>query len=204
MKTKILKQSEINIAAELLKQGEVVAFPTETVFGLGVIFDDVVAYQKLVEAKQRPPKQPFTMMLAFERDIEQYIHVNEKIIKIIKNFMPGPLTIIAPIKKKLTHDITLGTGYIGIRVSDSVLVSNLISLVGKPLLVPSANIHGEAVCVNSSEVLKVFNGKISAVIEVASLSQIPSTIIKVDDKIELIREGTNPFKDILKVSEGNI
>lgn len=54
MKTKILKQSEINIAAELLKQGEVVAFPTETVFGLGVIFDDVVAYQKLVEAKQRP------------------------------------------------------------------------------------------------------------------------------------------------------
>ena len=204
MKTKILKQSEINIAAELLKQGEVVAFPTETVFGLGVIFDDVVAYQKLVEAKQRPPKQPFTMMLAFERDIEQYIHDNEKIIKIIKNFMPGPLTIIAPIKKKLTHDITLGTGYIGIRVSDSVLVSNLISLVGKPLLVPSANIHGEAVCVNSSEVLKVFNGKISAVIEGASLSQIPSTIIKVDDKIELIREGTNPFKDILKVSEGNI
>ncbi|MDI9503806.1 MAG: L-threonylcarbamoyladenylate synthase [Bacillota bacterium] len=204
MNTKLLKQSEINVAAELLKKGEVVAFPTETVFGLGVIFDNENAYHKLVEAKQRPPKQPFTLMLAFVREIEQYIDVDYKTKKIIEKFMPGPLTIIAPIKRKMSHDITLGTNYIGIRVSNLFFVSNLISLVGKPLLVPSANVHGEPPCISSSEVIKVFDNKISAVIDGVSLSQIPSTIIKVNGKIELIREGAIPFKEILKTSEGSI
>lgn len=198
MKTQVLKANNLKPASLALLSGEVVAFPTETVFGLGVIFDDEKAYQKLVAIKERPPTQPFTLMCASTLEIEKYAELSVEAKKIVKTFMPGPLTIIVKVKADVPSFVTLGTGYIGIRVSESKLVQDLIRLTGKPLLVPSANKHGVNPCLSSESVYEAFNGELPYIIEGASISNIPSTIIKINDKIELIRTGSIPFTKILE------
>ena len=197
MKTQLITTKQLAKAVDALRKGEVIAFPTETVFGLGVIFDEEKAYQKLVEVKRRPPTQPFTLMCGRIEDIEKYAYLDEKTKKIVATFMPGPLTIIVRVKDDVPPFVTLGTGFIGIRVSESTMVQHLIQSVGKPLLVPSANKHGEIPATTSAMALEAFNGEIPFVIEGKSESNIPSTIIKIDGKIELIREGGIPFDHIL-------
>lgn len=199
MKTQLITTKQLTKAVDALRKGEVIAFPTETVFGLGVIFDEEKAYQKLVEVKRRPPTQPFTLMCGRIEDIEKYAFLDEKTKKIVTSFMPGPLTIIVRVKDDVPPFVTLGTGFIGIRVSESTMVQHLIQSVGKPLLVPSANKHGEIPATTSAMALEVFNGEIPFVIEGKSESNIPSTIIKIDGKIELIREGGIPFDRILEI-----
>lgn len=199
MKTQLITTKQLTKAVDALREGEVIAFPTETVFGLGVIFDEEKAYQKLVEVKRRPPTQPFTLMCGRIEDIEKYAYLDEKTKKIVATFMPGPLTIIVRVKDDVPPFVTLGTGFIGIRVSESTMVQHLIQSVGKPLLVPSANKHGEIPATTSAMALEAFNGEIPFVIEGKSESNIPSTIIKIDGKIELIREGGIPFDRILEI-----
>ena len=199
MKTLILNEHQLKLASEALQKGEVIAFPTETVFGLGVIFDNYDAYLKLVEVKRRPPTQPFTLMCGSVDEIEKYAVIDEKTRLIIKTYMPGQLTIIIKVKDDVPSFVTLGTGFIGIRVSASPLVQDLIKMTGKPLLVPSANKHGEAPATSSEQAYHVFNQEIPYIIEGKSVSNIPSTIIKIDGKIELVREGVIPFNDILNL-----
>lgn len=201
MITTILKQDNIEDAIQALKKGEVIAFPTETVFGLGVVFDDENAYHRLVSIKNRPPTQPFTLMCGDVNDIKKYAYVDSQTETLIKAFMPGQLTLILRVKEDVPPMVTLGTGFIGIRVSELKFVQDMIRRVGKPLLVPSANKHGDAPALNHEEALLAFKGDIPYIIEGQSISHIPSTIIKIDDKIELIREGMIPFsriKDIVR------
>lgn len=199
MNTIVLTAQQLSVAAQSLRSGEVIAFPTETVFGLGVIFDNEAAYKRLVMIKERPPTQPFTLMCSSIEEIAKYAELDALSEKIIKHFMPGPLTIIVKVKPDVPSFVTLNTGFIGIRVSESKLVQTLIKKVGRPLLVPSANKHGEQPALTSEQALKAFTGEIPYIIEGSSSSNIPSTIIKIDGKIELIRLGSIPFEKILEI-----
>ena len=201
MQTKIYSLKDIHLLAKVAQNGEVIAFPTETVFGLGVIYDSVEAFNRLVEVKERRADKPFTLMLPYTRDIRNFAKVDEKIQNIIDHFLPGEITLILEANEGLQSHVTLGSKYIGIRVSANHNVSNLISLIGKPLLVPSANKKDEKPALTVEEVLKVFDGEISGILDGFTTSHIPSTIVKISDKIELIREGSIPFDKILKVWE---
>lgn len=201
MKTMLLAQKDIQKAAELLRSGEIIAFPTETVFGLGIIYDNEAAFERLVSVKQRRGDKPFTLMCASTDDISSYAVVDERLQKVINKFMPGPLTIIVAVKASLPKWVSFSTGFVGIRISSLDYVQELIRTTGKALLVPSANLADQAPALNSSEAMKVFSGKISAIVEGESISAIPSTIIEIKDKIKLIREGEIPFSDIMKVYE---
>ena len=84
---KILSAKQLDEAAKLLQEGKVIAFPTETVYGLGVIFDDKAAYDKLVAVKRRPPEKPFTLMLADINNIEKYADLNKVAKALAKNLV---------------------------------------------------------------------------------------------------------------------
>lgn len=201
METKILKLNELQTLAKMAQKGEVIAFPTETVYGLAVIYDSVDAFEKLVKVKDRRADKPFTLMLAFTRQISQFAKVDQKTQAIIDTFLPGELTLILEANEGLPKHVTLGSKYIGIRVSANHHVANLISVIGKPLLVPSANKKDEKPALTASEVYAVFNGEIAGILEGETTSHIPSTIVKISDKIELVREGSIPFSKIAKVWE---
>ena len=195
---KLLKQNEYKTAAEILKNGGIVAFPTETVFGIGVISGNDEAYEKLIKIKRRPPEKPFTLMCGDVNDIKKYAIVDKIADKLIKKFMPGQFTIILP-ALETTEKNAVSAGMVGIRVSSDNLVTNLIKAVGKPLFVPSANKAGEKPAYTSSEVLNIFNDELDAIIEGESVSNVPSTIVQVKDGNVLRRRlGAITEEDIAK------
>lgn len=198
--TKVLKKENLNEIKEALLAGEVIAFPTETVYGLGVISTSKECFDKLVKVKHRSPEKPFTLMISSLKQIENLAELNYFSKKLIEKYFPGPITLILKAKKNIPEYYDLGSGYIGIRMPDDEFVLKMIESVGVPLLVPSANPSNLKPATNVEEVLKYFNEKIYGVVEGKIKSNIPSTIIKISDdgKIELIREGELKFKDILE------
>lgn len=199
---KLIKKNELKIAANLLNNGDLVAFPTETVFGIGVIFDNEIAYQNLINVKRRPPEKPFSLMLSSVEDIDKYAYVNSLAKKVIDKFLPGQLTIILKGKENLPKWVVSKDGNVGIRVPDFEIANELIKLTGKPLLVPSANHAGETPCHTSGEVLDTLDDEVSAVIEGVSTSNVASTIVQIDNNnITIIREGVITKEDIYNCIE---
>ena len=199
---KIVTNENLSDAALLIRKGGIVAFPTETVYGLGVRCDKEECFDKLVKVKNRRPDQPFTVMCSNIHQLDEFLVIDTKTQKIIEKFMPGPITLILRTKTKVPHYLDLGTNFVGVRIPKSKLVLDLIDLVGVPLLVPSANPTGEKPALNSLEVIKYFNEKLDCVVEGECKSNMPSTIIKIDDgKIELIRQGEISLEDILEATK---
>ena len=194
---------EFEIAKSKLDQSLVIAFPTETVMGLGVYFDDHKAYELLNQIKRRPEDKPYTLMLGDINDIEKYAFVTDRDRRIINAFMPGPVTLL--LKSKNVPDyVTHNTGVIGVRVPNMPLVQELIKYCGKPLLVPSANKSGEKPALTSSEVREVFKDELEYIFEEDSLAQKPSTIIDLtSEQVKILREGPISIEDINKVLKGD-
>ena len=196
-----MESLEYKIKSALDNHG-IIAFPTETVMGLGIYFDDEIALNKLNIVKGRPEKKPYTLMLSNVDEIGQYAKISEKSRRIIRKFMPGPLTVLLPIKEDLPYWIDYGSGKIGIRVPSYEPTLKVLKAAKKGLLVPSANISGNAPALNSNEAKQIFGNSIDLIIEGSSNSGIPSTIIDLTDKdIKIIREGTITKEDILKALE---
>ena len=196
---KVITKDNLSQASIILKHGGIVAFPTETVYGLGVRADKEECYEKLVEVKHRRPNQPFTVMCSDINMIEKFLVVDKTTRTIIDKFMPGPLTLILKTSKDVAHHLDLGTGFVGVRIPKSKTVLDLINQVGVPLLVPSANPTGEEPALNSIDVIKYFNDKIDCVIEGECKSNTPSTIIKIDEgNVTLIRKGEIELETILE------
>lgn len=185
-------------AAKILKEGGLIAFPTETVFGLGVIFDNEASYKRLIDVKRRPPEKPFTLMLSDIEQVEKYAYVNDKARKLISSYMPGQFTIILKAKQNLPSYCVSKEGNIGIRISSDELVRKLIREVGKPLLVPSANKSGEPPLTKDNDVIGIFDNEIDAIIMGESISNTPSTIVLIDEDVHILREGLIKKDDIFK------
>lgn len=199
---KILKETELEEAVKILKEGGIMAFPTETVFGLGVVFDNKEAYDKLVAVKRRPPDKPFTLMLADPEDVQKYCKMNKASEALVREFMPGQFTMVTIAKEGLPSWCVGQTGYVGVRVPDYKNIRDLIRKIGKPLLVPSANRSGESPANNVEEVVKTFEGELDAVLEGKSTSKVPSTVVLVEEKYTHVsREGVISLEQIKKVIE---
>ena len=197
---KILKSTELDKAAELLNKGEVIAFPTETVYGLGVVFDNKEAYDRLVQVKRRPPMKPFTLMLAEVEDVEKYAELNDTAKALVKNFMPGQFTMITTAKPGLPKWCVSEIGRVGIRIADYDLIRDLIRKTGKPLLVPSANRSGEEPGTTAQQVADNFGDEFPAVIDGKTVSNLPSTVVMVEEQYtHVFREGAIKIDDIKKV-----
>ncbi|MDY4819032.1 MAG: L-threonylcarbamoyladenylate synthase [Bacilli bacterium] len=197
----MLEKSQYKKASKILQNGGLIAFPTETVYGLGVIFDNEQSYERLINVKRRPPEKPFTLMCGSLDDIKKYAYVNELAQKLIDAFMPGQFTIILKAKENLPRWVVSKEGNVGIRISDDKFVQNLIIETGKPLLVPSANRSGENPCHTSNEVKDSLGNDLDAIIIGESVSNIPSTIVFVDDSIHIIRLGEiseSEIKNVIK------
>ena len=197
---KILKPNQLEEAAKLLQEGKVIAFPTETVYGLGVVYDNKEAYDSLVAVKRRPPEKPFTLMLADVEDVEKYAELNPVAKSLVKNFMPGQFTMITKAKPGLPSWCVSNIGNIGIRIADYDLIRDLIRKTGKPLLVPSANKSGEKPGTTAQEVINAFGEELPAVIDGKTVSNVPSTIVLVGEHhTEVFREGAIKIEELKKV-----
>lgn len=189
MKTKVLDKSQFKEITDLIKDSQVVAFPTDTVYGLGIRYDSEVAVNRLKEAKQRDANKPFPLMVSNIAQIDQVAYLDPDYSEVVKHLMPGALTIIVKKKKAIPDYATNGKDTIAIRMPDDEFVLELLEKLG-PLLVTSANMSGEKAANDENEVLQQLDGRIAAVVKGHSLSAIPSTIIDLTAKqIKILRQG---------------
>lgn len=196
----MLLTKEFEFAKKALDQSKVISFPTETVMGLGVYFDDYQAYQLLNNIKGRPENKPYTLMLSDVSDIEKYAYVTERDKKIIDAFMPGPITILLNNRNNVPGYVTHNTGIIGLRIPDIKSVRDFIRYCNKPLLVPSANKSGNKPALTSLEVKEIFGDELGYIITGEAAGGVPSTIIDLSgEEVKIVREGPISLDDIKKV-----
>lgn len=181
---------EIRKIKKALNKHGIIAFPTETVMGLGVFYDDFEAYEKLNKVKQRREDKPYTMMLGDPKKITKYADVDHNARKLISAFMPGSITLLLHAKENVPSYVTHGTGVVGVRVPSLVDILDMLNQLGKPLLVPSANKAGEKPAFNSEEVKNIFGNEIDYVVEGECVGGVASTIIDLTTpEVKIIREG---------------
>jgi L-threonylcarbamoyladenylate synthase len=195
---KALTEKDVAAAAKILRDGEVLAFPTETVYGVGVVYDSEPAFEKLVALKKRPPNKPFALMCASLSQAYEYVEAGPKARAVMEKFLPGELTVLVRAKPDLPSWVTLGTGVIGIRVPASDFVCAMLGKVGKPCLVTSANISGQPTSRYFEEVKKIFDGQVGGIVKGECRSLIATTIVDLSDEkdVKPVREGPIPFADI--------
>ncbi len=198
-KTKIIKidknspdEKTIQFAAGVLKQGGLVAFPTETVYGIGANFLNDEAMKKLRDIKKRHPQKPFTLNIASLDTIkEMQCEVPFLAERLIKNFWPGPLTIILKSKD----------GKIGFRMPKNNIAKSVILKSGVPVALPSANLSGEKPATSCDEISHALDEKIDLILDGGSteLGRESTVVEVVGASCKILREGTLPRSKIEEV-----
>ena len=176
-------RKNIKIAAQALLSGKIVAFPTETVYGLGVSADNNAAIDNLYLVKQRPRDKKLSIMIARPEDITKYVKQISPIAeKLISAFWPGPLTIIFELDDNST---------VGLRNPDNRVIRDLIDAVEIPIASTSANISGRPPAIDAQQAISNFSDKIDVVLDGGPADAgTPSTIVKIiDDTFKIIRHG---------------
>ena len=198
METIKYKKMDKNKIINSLISGGILAFPTDTVFGLGCIMDRK-AIEKIYEVKGRSFDKPLPMMCSNLKMIEEVAYVSEKAKKIIDAFVPGPLTLIFKKKENVKDYITQGKKTIGIRVPDDEFILDMIDSLGMPLMVTSANNSGEPSLAKWKDVYGIMKGKIDGIVCEDARGEVSSTIIDVSDDIKILREGPISLAQIMEV-----
>lgn len=188
MQTKILQASQVNKAVELLKNGELVALPTETVYGLAADSKNDIAINKIFISKGRPSDHPLILHISNLLDIDNYaVDIPPIAYKIAQTFWPGPLTMILNKKHGVSNLITGNLDTIAIRIPKHPLALAVINELGRGIVAPSANTHKKTSPTKIEHVLKNLDGKIAGILDggVCSVG-IESTIIDMTKAIPII------------------
>ena len=182
---------KIRAAAQIIRDGGLVAFPTETVYGLGGNATDADAAQKIYAAKGRPSDNPLIIHIASPEDAELYAYTNELYYKLAKAFMPGPLTVILPKKDTVPDSVTGGLDSVAIRCPAHPIASALIREAGVAIAAPSANLSGSPSPTCAEHVISDLSGRVDMIIDGGSSEiGLESTIVKItEDSAILLRPG---------------
>jgi L-threonylcarbamoyladenylate synthase len=182
----------IEIAAEAIKSGEIVAFPTETVYGLGADGLNPTAVAKIFEAKKRPSFNPLILHIASINQLHDLVNINnEKVERLVEAFWPGPLTLVLPKKDNIPEIVTAGNLTAAIRMPKHPVALKLIESSGVPIAAPSANTFGFLSPTSAMHVEKQLGDKIGLILDGGKSDiGLESTIVEVfEDKIYLLRPG---------------
>ena len=180
------------LAAEMIRRGDLVAIPTETVYGLGANGLDESAVAKIFEAKGRPQDNPLILHISGPEQIALFCHhIPQKAYDLAEAFWPGPLTIVLPAKDIVPKRTTGGLDTVAVRCPDNAVTREIIRLSGVPIAAPSANISGKPSTTTAEHVLHDHDGKIAAVVDGGSCRVgVESTIVDLtEERPRLLRPG---------------
>lgn len=210
MNTSVLKSAAnataagvIRQASTILREGGLVAFPTETVYGLGARADHAQAMEKLRSVKTREAEKAFTVHIASRDDVRQFVpDLPRMAARLVRKAWPGPLTLIVPVDDPASTPVMVGKNgsaaaamyydnTIGLRCPDDAVAQAILRAVEAPVVASSANLHGEPPPWTGEDVRKSLDGRIDLIVDTGRTKYArPSTIVKVvGDSIEVIREG---------------
>jgi L-threonylcarbamoyladenylate synthase len=181
--------TSISAAAAIIRKGGLVAFPTDTVYGLGCDPWSGEAVDRLFESKGRETK-PIPVLCAGVAEAEGVVVLDDVARGLAGRFWPGALTIVAPLKRVVPPKLDQGTGWLGVRVPDSEIARSLALELGGWVTGTSANLSGQPSCRTAEEVDRCMGDRIEAVIDGGRTGGTESTIVKVvGGSVEVLRRG---------------
>ena len=201
MNTEIVKVSDatcredidtLRRGAEIIKNGGLVVFPTETVYGLGADGTNAEAAAKIYAAKGRPSDNPLIIHISRPEDAEEYAVTNELYYKLAEMFMPGPITVIRKSRDTVPKATRGGLDTVAIRCPINPIANKLIELAGVPIAAPSANISGSPSPTSARHVINDLSGKVDMIIDGGECDfGLESTIVSITDGegLKLLRPG---------------
>ncbi len=207
--TKIIRVDPFNpekdllaLAAETIRRGGIVAFPTETVYGLGADTFNPEAVKKIFIAKERPLDNPLIVHISSTLQLDDLaIDIPEEVYRLAEKFWPGPLTVVIPKNPRVPKEVTAGLPTIAIRMPAHPVALKLIELSGIPIAAPSANRAGRPSPTTAEHVIQDLYGRVDVIIDAGeTLYGVESTIIDLTRKPPvLLRPGAMPIEEIEKV-----
>ena len=194
-----LNDEALNKIADSINNGNVIIFPTETVYGIGANGFDEDAIRKLYEIKERPYNKPISLLVnsfSMIEDIAEELSDTERAI--IDKFFPGPLTLVVKKNKNIPDILTSGTEYVGIRMPKNKTALRIINAVGVPMATTSTNISGMDADINFEKAYSDFKDKVDYFIDggVAQIGVASTVVQVVNDEIKVLREGTISKEEI--------
>lgn len=184
--------ASIKKAATLIKNGQLVGMPTETVYGLAADATNEEAVAKIFAAKGRPQDNPLTVHIASFKQFEALTRaIPAEARRLAETYWPGPLTLVLPHANNLPHSITAGLHTVGVRMPNHPVALALIEKAGLPLAAPSANRSGHMSPTSAQHVLDDLGGKIPLILDAGTTPiGLESTVISFEDGIHVLREGS--------------
>lgn len=187
--------------SKIIKNGGIVIFPTETVYGIGTNGLNKDAISRLYDVKQRPKTKPISLLVSSIDMVEKVAcDITNMEYKLMEKFFPGPLTIILKKKSIVPDNLTNNTDTVGIRMPDNIIAKKLIEYANVPIATPSANISGRPSGTNIDTIINDFKDKVDYYIDGGeSKLGIGSTIVKIENGYPVIlRDGSISKKQILE------
>ena len=191
-RVKEIRAEGIPAAVAALKRGEMIVFPTETLYGIGADALDSAAVEKVFQLKGRNSDSPVPVLVADQDMLRALVaEVPPLAQKLIARFWPGPLTIVLPARREIPRPLVNANGGIGVRVSSQGIAGELISALGRPITATSANPTGEPPARTVQEAKRYFAGQIDVFINGGELtSKAGSTVVDIaGDAVRIIRAG---------------
>ncbi len=189
-------------AAAVLRRGGVVAYPTETFYGLGALARDAGAVARLVRAKGRQDGKPLPLVAADLSAAREVAVLGDRAARLAARFWPGPLTLVVTAQPGLPEAITAGTGTVGVRVPGSDVARALALAAGGAIVSTSANPSGAPPPACADEIAPDLRDRIDLVLDAGPApGGLPSTIVAVDEgDLRLLRAGALPFEDVVSAT----
>jgi L-threonylcarbamoyladenylate synthase len=163
---RVIHHEAIGRAAEFIRRGGVVAYPTETVYGLGALAYDHESVARVYRLKQRARHKPLSLLIEDLAQLEPLVRaITPRTRSLMARFWPGPLTLLLPAAEDLPEILTGGTGKAGVRISSHPVARELVAAVGAPITATSANRSGAPSCRTSEEVLKQMDEELTLILD---------------------------------------
>ena len=182
-------KEEINAVADALQNHKIIALPTDTVYGVGVMYGDLKDLQRLKNAKHRPETKPIPMMVSSIEHMEQVAVVDERVKKIAEHFLPGALTLVLRVNEEVPAEYTNGLETIAVRIPDEPFILKVIDVLNTPLLVTSANQSGAKTALTSDDVFEQLPDIDGIVLGTCRALQASTIVDCTQEKLKILRPG---------------
>jgi tRNA threonylcarbamoyl adenosine modification protein (Sua5/YciO/YrdC/YwlC family) len=185
---------QIARVVECLQGGGVVAYPTDTTYGIGCSIFNKKGLERIYQVKQRDKRKPFSFICSDLSEVSQYARLTNQAFKLMKRYLPGPYTFVLEASREVPDLLTTKQKTVGIRIPDNSICLAIVRELGVPIVTTSANLTGEDPVGDPLEINRLFGHALELVIDGGLLTTDVSTVISlVGDQPELLREGAGDF-----------
>jgi len=191
----------IEQVSRVLKRGGVIAYPTETLYGLGALIDNPSAIERLRKIKGK--KEPILVLVSGIKMVEEYVEVKAEARRLMEHFWPGGLTLVLPALSGKGEELRAGSKGLGMRQSPEVFAQGLVEQLGIPITSTSANRSGKEPLKSAEEIEKELGTELDLIVDSGARFSSVSTVVDLSgSELKLIREGVIKFEEVKRVYYG--